>query len=150
MTDIKTVEERSRNMSRIRNKDTGPEVWLRKELFSAGYRYRKNVKSLPGCPDIWMAKYSTAVFVNGCFWHRHQGCRYAYVPKSRIEFWTQKFAANIERDARVEKELLSTGIRVVIVWECSIKKMMKSEEKCTEMLALVRSFLNSDQRRLEI
>ena len=87
MTDIKSPEERSRNMAAIRSKDTKPEVYLRKLLFAQGYRYRKNYKKIPGHPDIYLPKYRTAIFVHGCFWHRHQGCKYAYMPYSNIEFW---------------------------------------------------------------
>lgn len=82
MTDIKSPEERSRNMAAIRSKDTKPEVYLRKLLFAQGYRYRKNYKKIPGHPDIYLPKYRTAIFVHGCFWHRHQGCKYAYMPKA--------------------------------------------------------------------
>ena len=110
MADIKSPEERSRNMSKIRSKDTKPEVWLRKKLFERGYRYRKNVNNIPGHPDAWLAKYNTALFVHGCFWHRHDGCKYAYIPKSRVEFWTDKFRKYIERDFRVKKELAALSV----------------------------------------
>ena len=96
MADIKTPEERSRNMSKIRSRDTKPEVWLRKKLFERGYRYRKNVSNVPGHPDAWLAKYNTAVFVHGWFWHRHEGCKYAYTPKSQVEFWTDEYRAGFQ------------------------------------------------------
>ena len=99
--DIKSEAERSRNMSRIRSTDTKPEVYFRKKLFAAGYRYRKNDRRLPGCPDIYLPKYRTVIFVHGCFWHRHEGCKYAYMPKSRIDFWGKKFQRNVERDREV-------------------------------------------------
>ena len=105
MADIKSPEERSRNMSAIRSKDTEPEVYLRKLLFSEGLRYRKNVRNLPGCPDMYLARYNTAIFVHGCYWHRHEGCKYAYEPKSRSDFWQEKFAANIKRDEVVKLNL---------------------------------------------
>jgi len=98
MADIKSPEERSLNMSKIRSKDTKPEVWFRKKLFERGYRYRKHVSYIPGHPDLWLAKYNTAIFVHGCFWHRHSNCKYAYMPKSRTEYWQEKFDRNIKRD----------------------------------------------------
>ena len=101
MADIKSPEERSRNMRAIRSKDTKPEIYLRKLLFAQGLRYRKNVQKLPGSPDMYLAKYRTAIFVHGCFWHRHQGCKYAYMPKSRTEFWVEKFDINVSRDRLV-------------------------------------------------
>ena len=97
MADIKSPEERSRNMSAIRSKDTKPELYLRKLLFAEGLRYRKNVERIPGCPDMFLAKYHTAVFVHGCYWHRHYGCKYAYTPISRIDFWQNKFNSYIIR-----------------------------------------------------
>ncbi len=150
MTDIKSPEERSRNMSKIRSKDTKPEVWLRKRLFERGYRYRKNVSNVPGHPDAWLAKYNTAVFVHGCFWHRHEGCKYAYTPKSRIEFWTEKFQKNVERDRRVSIELEKAGIRRLIVWECTVKKMIKDEALLNQMLESIDHFLRSEETMLEI
>lgn len=128
MTDIKSPEERSLNMSKIRSKDTKPEVWFRKELFARGYRYRKNIASIPGHPDLWLAKYNTAVFVHGCFWHRHEGCKYAYMPKSRVEFWEKKFQKNVERDNAIREQLQNQGIKVLIIWECTVNRMMKSDD----------------------
>lgn len=125
--DIKSLEERSKNMAAIHSKNTKPEIYLRKLLFARGYRYGVNSKSVLGHPDIYMRKYNTAIFVHGCFWHRHEGCKYAYVPKSRIEFWQKKFDANIKRDKTVRKELLELKIKQLIIWECTIKKMKKDE-----------------------
>ena len=150
MTDIKSPEERSRNMSKIRSKDTKPEVWLRKRLFERGYRYRKNVRNVPGHPDAWLAKYNTAVFVHGCFWHRHKGCKYAYTPKSRIEFWTEKFQKNVERDRRVSIELEKAGIRRLIVWEYTVKKMVRDEAFLNQTLESIGHFLRSEETMLEI
>ena len=150
MTDIKTQEERSLNMAKIRSKNTKPEVWLRGQLFRRGYRYRKNAGSITGHPDIWLRKYDTAVFVNGCFWHRNSGCKYAYMPKSRVEFWADKFSQNMERDGRVKEELEKQGIRILIVWECTIKKMCRSIENETEIMGMIECFLNSDKRYLEL
>lgn len=150
MADIKSQEERSRNMAKIRSKDTKPEIWLRKNLYEYGYRYRKNVNNVPGHPDIWMSKYDTAIFVNGCFWHRHEGCRYAYMPKSRVEFWSEKFRKNMERDVRVQEELAAIGVKVLIVWECTVKQMIKDDELTIEIMEKIKDFLRSDQKRMEI
>lgn len=142
MTDIKTKEDRSKNMAAIHSKNTKPEVYLRKLLFSKGFRYRNNVKSIVGHPDIYLAKYNTAIFINGCFWHRHKDCKYAYMPKSRVEFWNNKFINNINRDLLVKSELEKTGIKCMVVWECTIKKMIKSEEERIKTLDTIIQFLN--------
>ena len=150
MTDIKTQEERSLNMAKIRSKNTKPEVWLRGQLFRRGYRYRKNAGSITGHPDIWLRKYDTAVFVNGCFWHRHQGCKYAYTPKSRIDFWQKKFADNVKRDAAVKDELRKQNIKCLIVWECTIKRMMKTPKAESEIIKRCIDFMLSGEQTLEI
>lgn len=150
MADIKTPEERSRNMSRIRSRDTKPESWLRKKLFARGYRYRKNAGSIAGHPDAWLARYNTAVFVHGCFWHQHDGCRFAYMPKSRVGFWTDKFRRNRERDRKVAGELISAGIMVIVVWECTVKKMMKDRKYEDEMLDRIERFLHEGSGFLEL
>ena len=150
MADIKTAEERSINMSKIRSKDTNPEVWVRKKLFAKGYRFRKNVNSLPGHPDIWLAKYNTVVFIHGCFWHRHKGCKYAYTPKSRIEFWNEKFEKNVRRDVTVMEQLESMNIKTIVIWECTIKKMQKSDEIFDDVMTRVQCFLNSDDKKMEL
>lgn len=150
MADIKSPADRSRNMAAIKNKDTTPEIYLRKKLFSLGYRYRKNTPSVIGHPDIWMKRYKTAVFINGCFWHRHSKCKYAYTPKSRITFWEKKFSDNIQRDLRIRNELYSQGIKCLIVWECTIKNMKKHPPLETETLAQIQQFLNSPDMYLEI
>ena len=116
MADIVSPEQRSKNMAAIRSKDTKPEIYLRKLLFSQGFRYRIAAKNIPGHPDIFLRKYNTAIFVHGCFWHRHKGCKYAYTPKSRVEFWQKKFADNIRRDAVVRNELHDKNIKCLIVW----------------------------------
>lgn len=150
MADIKSPEERSRNMARIRSRNTKPEEFVRKLLFRQGYRYRKNVSSVPGHPDAWMAKYNTAVFVHGCFWHRHKGCKYAYTPKSRVDFWTDKFQRNIERDCTVREQLADRKIRSLIIWECTVKKMMKSEEEKQRVLDRIALFLASEDTTCEL
>ncbi len=150
MADTKSPEERSKNMAKIRSRDTKPEEYIRKKLFSLGYRYRKNANSVPGHPDIWLAKYNTAIFINGCFWHRHQGCKYAYTPKSRVEFWEEKFQKNIERDSVVRKELTSKGIKQLIIWECAVNKMMRSRELEQEAMYAIIQFLSNDFLFIEI
>ena len=148
--DIKSPKERSKNMAAIHSKNTKPEIYLRKLLFARGYRYGVNSKSVPGHPDIYMKKYNTAIFVHGCFWHRHEGCKYAYMPKSRIEFWQKKFDANIKRDEYVRKELASKKIKVLIVWECTIKRMKKDKKTEEEVISLIEKFLLSSEFELEI
>ena len=150
MADIVSAEERSRNMAAIRNRDTKPEVYLRKLLFVRGYRYRIAAKSVPGHPDIFLRKYNTAIFVHGCFWHRHQGCKYAYTPKSRVEFWQKKFDDNVRRDRIVQKELLAKNIKCLVVWECTIKKMIKNTEFENLIINKCISFLFSDRQQMEL
>ena len=148
--DIKSSEERSKNMAAIHSKNTKPEIYLRKLLFARGYRYGVNSKSVPGHPDIYMKKYNTAIFVHGCFWHRHEGCKYAYMPKSRIEFWQKKFDANIKRDDCIPKELATKKIKELIVWECTIKRMKKDKKTEEEVISLIEKFLLSSEFKLEI
>lgn len=121
MADIKTKESRSYNMSRIAGKDTKPEELVRKYLFSKGFRYRKNVRKLPGTPDLVLPKYRTVIFVNGCFWHGHEGCKYFVWPKSNAEFWRLKIETNISRDQRKKDQLRDMGWNVMIVWECELR-----------------------------
>lgn len=142
--DVLTPEQRHRNMSAIRSKDTKPEVWFRKRIFAHGYRYRKYSKRIPGHPDLWLAKYNTAVFVHGCYWHRHADCKYASMPKSRIDFWTEKFSKNIDRDRRVREELRAVNVKMLIVWECTIKRMMKNSLIENEVMSQIDNFLTSD------
>ena len=126
MADTLTKEKRSWNMSRIKGKDTSIEIQVRKYLFSHGYRYRKNVANLPGKPDIVLPKYHTCIFVNGCFWHKHEGCKYFVWPKSNEQFWRDKINRNVERDQKQHKELEAMGWRVIVVWECELKKNRKN------------------------
>ncbi len=119
--DVHDQKTRSFNMSRIKGKDTKPEEIVRKYLFSHGFRYRKNDKRLPGTPDIVLPKYKTVIFVNGCFWHGHNNCKYFVVPKTNTEFWMNKINANIERDHRQHKELIDLGWKVIVIWECELK-----------------------------
>ena len=149
MADIKSQEARSRNMAAIHSKNTKPEVFLRLLLYHAGYRYRKNDASVYGHPDLYLSRYKTAVFVNGCFWHRHQGCKYAYMPKTRVEFWQKKFDANVKRDQKVRDTLREQGIRELVVWECTLKQT-KKEKTEMELLMQIGGFINSDEDYAEL
>ena len=150
MADIVSLEKRSQNMSAIRSKNTKPEVYLRKLLFAQGYRYRIADKSVPGHPDIFLRKYNTAIFVNGCFWHRHPGCKYAYTPKSRVEFWQKKFDDNVRRDSAVKAELLEHGIKLLTVWECAIRRMQRDKIEEERALAKIILFIKSNEKNAEI
>lgn len=150
MADIKSPEERSVNMSKIRSSGTKPEEFIRKKLFSRGYRYRKNSSLVFGHPDAWMKKYNTAIFVNGCFWHRHRDCRYAYVPNSRVDFWTEKFNKNMKRDIKVISKLKEQGIKILVIWECTVKRMMNSKEYEGSVLDKTEQFLHSAEEYMEL
>ena len=121
MVDKFSKETRSYVMSRIKGKDTKPEIIVRSYLFSRGLRFRKNDRRYPGSPDIVLPKYRTVVFVHGCFWHLHEGCRYAVMPKSNVDFWKKKLYGNKERDEHNKKELEDMGWNVILVWECELK-----------------------------
>ena len=127
LTDVHSIQTRSYNMSKIKGKDTKPEEIVRKYLFSKGFRYRKNVATLPGKPDIVLAKYKICIFVNGCFWHKHNNCRYFVWPANNAEFWKQKINGNVERDKRNQTLLESLGWKVLIVWECDLKKAKRAD-----------------------
>ena len=121
MADHLSAEKRSWNMSRIRSKDTSVEKKVRSYLFAQGFRFRKNDPRLPGKPDIVLPKYHTVIFIHGCFWHRHPGCKYATTPSTNAEYWTKKFSRNIENDNKHSQELTSQGWKVLIAWECDIR-----------------------------
>lgn len=120
MADIMSAEKRSALMSRIRAKDTRPELRLRKQLWRAGFRYRLHGKQLPGQPDLVFPKWKAVVFVHGCFWHAHTGCPYFQLPKTRPDFWTNKLNRNRDRDSRAVAALRMEGWRVAVVWECAL------------------------------
>lgn len=122
MADVLTPDQRHLNMTRIRSKDTGIERLVRRILHADGFRFRLNVKDLPSKPDIVLPKYRTVVFINGCFWHGHQGCRYFVIPKTNTEFWVNKIDGNIRRDDENYHRLEMEGWNVIIVWECALKK----------------------------
>ena len=149
--DSLTPQQRHANMAAIHGKNTKPEVVVRKWLWGHGYRYRLNHPRLPGKPDIVMRKYRTCIFVNGCFWHGHEGCRYYTIPKTNTEFWVNKVKRNKERDLKVQHELATMGWHSITIWECELKP--KVRERTLESLAytLNRIFLQDHSiRRYEI
>ena len=119
----KVSEQRARNMSAIKSKNTKPEIAVRKLLHSMGYRFRLHRKDLPGSPDIVLPKYKTVIFVHGCFWHRHENCKYASTPKTRKEFWNKKFTENKKRDSEIQEKIKNLNWRSVVIWECETKNI---------------------------
>lgn len=140
MADNHTKEIRSMNMSHIRSTNSKPEEIVRKYLFSKGFRYRKNVKKLPGCPDIVLPKYQTVIFVNGCFWHKHDCPRFVW-PSSNQDYWRPKILRNVERDQLSRQELEALGWKVIAVWECELKKKVRD----TRLVALEAEIRNQDK-----
>jgi DNA mismatch endonuclease, patch repair protein len=120
--DVVDAATRSRMMRGIRSKNTQPEMTVRRYLYAHGFRYRLHTRHLPGSPDLILPKYGVAIFVHGCFWHRHRGCKYATIPANNAERWKLKFDANTERDARNEDMLSSAGWRVILIWECELRR----------------------------
>lgn len=139
MTDIKSPSDRSRNMAAIKGKDTKPEMIVRKYLFSRGLRFRVQVRKLPGTPDIVLPKDKTAIFVNGCFWHGHEGCKYFRLPKSNVEFWKEKIERNIERDKESMQALFDLGWKVVRVWECELRNKANREGTLNKIYSSITS-----------
>ena len=130
--DVHNSEQRHKNMAAVRSKDTKPEMVVRKYLWSRGFRYRVNNPRLPGHPDIVLRKYHTCIFVNGCFWHGHEGCKYFRMPKTNTEFWERKISRNRERDLEEQKQLARMGWHCITVWECELKG--ERREKTLESL----------------
>jgi DNA mismatch endonuclease Vsr len=147
MADNHTQETRSYNMSRICSKNTKPEIIVCKFLFAEGFRYRKNDKRLPGCPDIVLRKYKTAIFVNGCFWHGHAECSYFVWPKSNIDYWKIKINGNIDRDNKTYSQLSKLGWNIIVVWECQLKKD-KRESTLLELIGKIKQ--NADVGGAEV
>jgi len=146
MADIVDKQTRTRMMAGIRGKDTKPEMVLRRALHARGFRYRLHGKGVPGRPDLILAKHRATIFVHGCFWHRHEGCRFATTPATRPEFWAEKFAANVRRDRAVCDTLSEDGWRVATIWECALRKPQLVERA----VAAVEEWLLSGNRGLEI
>ena len=128
-------------MAAIKSRDTKPELFIRKALFADGFRYRIAPKNIPGCPDVYLPKYKVAIFIHGCFWHRHRDCRYAYMPKSRVEFWQKKFDSNTKRDLEVRFQLREAGIRVIVIWECAIRMVCKTSDGTKELIHHIEAWL---------
>jgi len=126
-------------MSRIRSRDTKPEIALRKSLHRLGFRFRLHGHRLPGKPDIVLPRYRTVIFVHGCFWHRHEGCKVATTPKSNTDFWLEKFDRNVARDARNAEELAKAGWRVLVVWECDLNAPLKVQSTAADLAISIRS-----------
>lgn len=143
MTDTVDSQKRSEMMSRIRSRDTKPEIIVRRIAHRLGLRFRIHRKDLPGCPDIVFPRYRAVIMVHGCFWHRHPGCRYAYTPKTRVRFWQEKFENNVVRDRRNETALHELGWRVLVIWECETRDLGAVEARIKEHLAV------PDDRRAE-
>lgn len=132
--DIVDTATRSRMMSGIKGRNTRPELIVRRFLHARGYRFRLHRRDLPGSPDIVLSRFKTCIFVHGCFWHRHQDCRYATTPKTRTEFWNAKFDANVERDNRARAALVALGWQVITVWECELKRPEAALKRVLEIL----------------
>ncbi len=124
-------------MSRIKNRNTRPELAVRSLLHRMGYRFRLHRTDLPGKPDIVLARYKTAIFVHGCFWHRHKDCRFAYTPKSRVDFWLKKLESNVTRDQLVKVDLVRLGWRVITVWECELREPVQLAYRLKEIGSLL-------------
>ena len=146
MTDIVDSQTRSRMMAGIRGKDTKPELALRRSLHALGFRYRLHAKGILGKPDLVLPKYKAVIFVHGCFWHRHPGCRYASTPATRPEFWASKFSSNVARDSAVRSALLLAGWRVAAIWECALR----TEAGVAAVRGIVSEWLHGDGRELEV
>ena len=143
MTDIQTPLQRHNTMSAIRGKNTKPEMIVRRGLWKRGFRYRLNYKRLPGHPDLVLRKYKTCIFINGCFWHGHEGCKYSTVPKTNTEFWVNKVQRNKERDERVKHELNAMGWNCITVWECELKSAKREATLQSLAFTLNEIFLNN-------
>jgi len=120
LADIFSREKRSEIMANIRGKETKPEIIVRKFLFSKGFRFRKNVKTLPGTPDITLPKYNTVILIHGCFWHKHKNCKKAQLPETRKQFWEKKINENVERDKKNIRQLKKAGWKVIVLWQCKL------------------------------
>lgn len=144
MVDVVSPEVRSRMMSRIRTRDTLPELQVRRYLHSRGFRFRLNDRSLPGCPDVVLRKWNVVIFVQGCFWHGHKNCRYFRLPGTRSDFWSAKIHANVARDKLCAEQLDEGGWRVALVWECALRIDIEGT------LARLDEFLRSSERVIDI
>lgn len=138
MSDVLTAEQRHRCMSRVRSRNTKPEIMVRQFLFSHGFRFRINRKDLPGKPDIVLSKYKTIVFINGCFWHGHEKCKCATIPETNRNFWQNKISRNIERDKQTREKLVADGWNVIDIWQCQLKNKDK-EVTLNNLISILRN-----------
>ena len=146
MADTFDAQKRSEIMSKVHGKNTTPELKVRKILFSLGFRYRLHRDDLPGKPDIVMPKYNVVIFVNGCFWHGCPNCKHAQIrPKNNADYWNKKLDRNIQRDRINYEKLKELGWRVLVIWECTIKKMTKNDEEAIAIIAQLESFIKEEQ-----
>jgi DNA mismatch endonuclease (patch repair protein) len=146
MTDTISLEQRSQLMSKIHGKDTAIEKKVRSYLHKRGYRFRKYTAGLPGSPDIVLPKYRAAIFIHGCFWHGHAGCRKSRLPTTRQAFWEEKRQANVERDSRKIAELIGSGWRVAVVWQCALEK----PETLSKAINILEEWITSENSKCEI
>lgn len=146
MTDVFTKQKRSDVMSKIRGKDTKPEKLVRSYLHRSGFRFRLHKKGVPGRPDLWLPKYNAAIFVNGCYWHRHRGCKYTTTPKQNRDFWQEKFRSNVVRDEENHARLRRLGVHVLVVWECELN----SVSKCQKTLPMISNWIASESKYRQI
>lgn len=142
-----TPQQRSKNMAAIRNKDTKPEMVVRRGLWSRGFRYRLNHKRLPGHPDLVLRKYKSCIFINGCFWHGHEGCKYYTIPKTNTEFWVKKIKRNQERDLEVKHQLKAMGWNCITIWECELKPAKREATLESLAFTLNEIFLQNNRVR---
>lgn len=140
MADNVSPDKRKKIMASVHNKNTRPEVIVRKYLFAHGYRFRKNDSRYPGKPDVVLPRYHTVIFVHGCFWHRHPGCSKATTPATNEEFWMSKFKRNVERDLIVQKQLSDLGWRVILVWECELSSKKKRDMRLESLLEEINAY----------
>ena len=143
--DNKSKEERHKNMAAVRSKGTKPEITVRVFLFAHGFRYRLNSAKLPGHPDIVLKKYKTCIFVNGCFWHGHENCKYASMPKTNTEFWKKKIERNRQRDVEEQQQLAKMGWHCIVIWECELKPKKKEQTLASLLFTLNHIFLSDRQ-----
>ncbi|MEW6129316.1 MAG: DNA mismatch endonuclease Vsr [Acidobacteriota bacterium] len=139
MADIFSKDKRSQIMSKISGKETKPEILVRKFLFAAGFRYRKNDKRLPGKPDIILPKYQTAIFVHGCFWHHHKNCKFAALPQTNNEFWKNKIEGNANRDNLARRQLKKLGWQVIVIWQCQLKNKSLFSKCMNQLITRIKS-----------
>lgn len=132
-------------MAKIRAKNTKPELFIRSELHKRGFRFRVNSELVEGHPDIFFTKKRIAIFIHGCYWHRHLNCKFSYTPKSNVDFWMKKFAANVERDKIVMEILQKENIRIILIWECTVKRMMSDDDIKKECFTKIQSFINGKE-----